>query len=462
MPRYFMADHFISSSAKLDSMAIIMILLATYLGLCVGFFSVRYMRGDRMYKKFFQNLVGIVIAVTAMVSVNNIFLFLLAYCCSNFLLVRLMVHKREWNAAKASGLLAARNHIFSALFMLLAFLIFYRHLGTANISIITPKNAGSLPMIVALLFIILSAMMQSAIWPFNRWLLSSLNSPTPVSAIMHAGLINGGGFLLIRFAPLYLQINTLLNIIFLIGLISAVWGTLLKLIQTDVKRMLACSTMGQMGFMFMQCGLGLFPAAVAHLVWHSMFKAYLFLASGSAAQEKSIDLSSDLYGQDSPQIGGRLFNLILIITSGFAGSIGFALASGKSWLILDSTMVLLVVSFIASCQFSAPLAGIRGLKKVPITLIVTTLFGGLYGCSVNLIYSFMKTMEIMQPQPLNAFHVVGIAVMMLSSLTILYVKESETLKNRMSTWAIKIYVKALNAGQPHTKTITAHRNYYKF
>jgi len=129
-------------------------------------------------------------------------------------------------------------------------------------------------------------MTQSAIWPFHTWLISSLNSPTPVSAIMHAGLINGGGFLLTRFAGLFVQSTGMLQVIFFLGLLTALIGTLWKLMQHDIKRMLACSTMGQMGFMIAQCGLGLFPAAIAHLCWHGLFKAYLFLSSGSAAHEK--------------------------------------------------------------------------------------------------------------------------------------------------------------------------------
>ena len=107
---------------------------------------------------------------------------------------------------------------------------------------------------------------------------------------MHAGLINGGGFLLARFAPMLAIQPPILNLIFIAGITTALLGTLWKLMQSDVKRMLACSTMGQMGFMIAQCGLGLFPAAVAHLSWHGLFKAYLFLSTGSAAKEKRLDL----------------------------------------------------------------------------------------------------------------------------------------------------------------------------
>ena len=87
---------------------------------------------------------------------------------------------------------------------------------------------------------------------------------------MHAGLVNGGGFLIVRFAPLYLNYPGILNIIFIIGLSTAIMGTLWKLMQSDIKRMLACSTMAQMGFMIAQCGLGLFSAAIAHIILHGL------------------------------------------------------------------------------------------------------------------------------------------------------------------------------------------------
>ncbi len=229
------------------------------------------------------------------------------------LLVSLMIHKSNWKAAQASGRMAAKNLYIQYASNGYGFFLFYLVTGESSISGVIQKNAHSTTMIVALVCILLSAMMQSAQWPFHKWLISSLNSPTPVSAMMHAGLINGGGFLLIRFAPLYLQQPFLLNAMFIIGLITAIFGTLWKLMQSDVKRMLACSTMGQMGFMFLQCGLGLFPAAIAPSHLHGMFKAYLFLASGQAAQEKRFDLGYP----------PKPLRFIVALMCGFAGSLVF-------------------------------------------------------------------------------------------------------------------------------------------
>jgi NAD(P)H-quinone oxidoreductase subunit 5 len=105
------------------------------------------------------------------------------------------------------------------------------------------------------LCIITAAIIQSAIYPFHRWLLSAMTSPTPASALMHAGFVNGSGILLALFSTVLFASNTLI-ILFIIGGLTAVIAQFTKLLQVNVKQKLACSTIAQMGFMIMQCGLG--------------------------------------------------------------------------------------------------------------------------------------------------------------------------------------------------------------
>jgi NAD(P)H-quinone oxidoreductase subunit 5 len=117
-----------------------------------------------------------------------------------------------------------------------------------------------------------------AIYPFHRWLLSAMTSPTPASALMHAGFVNGSGILLALFSTVLFASNTLI-ILFIIGGLTAVIAQFTKLLQVNVKQKLACSTIAQMGFMIMQCGLG-FSMRVVHLLLHGFYKAYLFLSAG--------------------------------------------------------------------------------------------------------------------------------------------------------------------------------------
>ncbi|HMS45290.1 MAG TPA: proton-conducting transporter membrane subunit [Alphaproteobacteria bacterium] len=278
----------ISSLFHLDNLALVTAGLIIFVGLSVAVFSWRYMKGDRACGNFYLRLSLIIISTLIMVSADNIILFLASWSLSNILLVLLMIHKSSWEAARKSGFLAFKNFTYGFMALAAAFAVIYLETGETSIEAVATYPLQLTPTIIAAILILAAAMTQSALWPFHRWLISSLNSPTPVSAMMHAGLINGGGFLLVRFKELYLHFPESLNIIFITGLITAFLGTLWKLLQSDVKRMLACSTMSQMGFMIMQCGLGLFSAAIAHLVWHGMFKSYFFLASGAAAQEKRL------------------------------------------------------------------------------------------------------------------------------------------------------------------------------
>ncbi len=145
-----------------------------------------------------------------------------------------------------------------------------------------PAAAGVLPLIGAL--VVVAAASRSSQVPFQRWLPATLAAPTPVSALLHAGVVNAGGVLLIRLAPLSSASRLAMGLAFGIGAVTAVYGTVLMLTKPDVKGALAHSTMGQMGFMIMTCGLGLYAAAVIHLVLHGLYKATLFLASGTAVQ----------------------------------------------------------------------------------------------------------------------------------------------------------------------------------
>jgi NADH-quinone oxidoreductase subunit L len=131
------------------------------------------------------------------------------------------------------------------------------------------------------LLLLIGGMSKSAQFPFHIWLPRYLYAPTPVTALLHAGIINAGGFLINRLAPLFGLSSTTLHIAFLIGTLTAVLGASMMLAQNDIKNMLGFSTIGQMGYMVMECGLGAFSLAVFHLIAHGLFKATVFLNCGN-------------------------------------------------------------------------------------------------------------------------------------------------------------------------------------
>jgi NAD(P)H-quinone oxidoreductase subunit 5 len=221
--------------------------------------------------------------------------------------------------------------------------------------------------------------------------------------------------------------------------------------QHDIKRMLAFSTLSQMGFMFFQFGLGLFASGLAHLCWHGMFKAYLFLASGSAAQEKRLDLGYP------PSLICFLFSLVC----GALGSYIFATINHKNWLPLDTSFIIVVIVFIAGSQLALTVLRWSSVKNFPLAMIMTSVMATLYGANVCFFDLILSPLELMKPQPLSIFHVIALLMLTLSCLFIIFFRYSNY-KSDLPDWLIKHYVIALNSGQPHPETITSHRKGYDY
>ncbi|MCX7091753.1 MAG: proton-conducting transporter membrane subunit [Legionellales bacterium] len=435
---------------KVDSLGFLMTTLIFFVSTIVHQFSIRYMAGDRNYKSYFYKLSLMTSSAAIMALADQLPLFFAAWCVSNYLLISLMIHKENWEAAAYSGKLTFKTLFGGAVIFLTAIIVMYFEAGSLSISAITQQTIHSQALLVALFLCIITAMTQSALWPFHRWLTSSLNSPTPVSAIMHAGLVNGGGFLLVRFAPMLVEHTMLLNFIFCIGVISAILGTLWKLVQSDVKRMLACSTMGQMGFMMIQCGLGLFPAAIAHLIWHGLFKAFLFLSAGSAVQSKKADSQSR---------SSSLSAFVISCLYGLLGAYCFAWFSHKSFFSMNTTAFLIGFAFIASTQAAHSLLNKNvTVFKHGLAMTAAVLSGAIYGCSIHLIETAIPSIS-MAHHTMNILHLsafIGfIVVWLLLNL------ECLTFIQKTSFWK-RSYIALLNGSQPHPKTITSIRQTYQY
>ena len=132
------------------------------------------------------------------------------------------------------------------------------------------------------LLVTTAALTKSGQFPFHSWLPETMEAPTPVSALMHAGIINAGGALLLRFSPLIARSEASLLLLSLVGTVTLMLGMVSMWAQVKVKRTLAWSTVSQMGFMMVQCGLGVYPAAALHMVGHGFYKARSFLGTGTA------------------------------------------------------------------------------------------------------------------------------------------------------------------------------------
>lgn len=434
----------------IDQLSLIMMLLVGFVAISIALFSQRFLQGDRKRGHFYLNLIVLVGAVFVMVCANHIVLLFLAWTVSNLILSRMMQHKREWQAAQNAARYARHNFLFGSLCLAVFLGFVYLQTGQTSIQMLLQHPLHGTMAGLSTVFLILTAMSQSALWPFHRWLTSSLNSPTPVSALMHAGLVNGGGFLLARFAPIVLAHHSLLMMLFIVGVASALLGTLWKLMQSDIKRMLACSTMGQMGFMVAQCGLGLFPAAVAHLCFHGLFKAYLFLSSGSIAQEKRLDLGYP----------PALKHVMVALLYGMLGACLFSLCSGKVLFAANTTSFLTIITLFTCTQFALPMIRSGGIKNLLAALFMTTLLGAFYGSSIYVVEQVLRPLAISVPQPLNAIHLMALIGLCVAWLSILFAPRRR--RDDVPEWRLRWYVRMLNASQPHPGSITTHRQQYQF
>ena len=229
------------------------------------------------------------------------------------------------------------------------------------------------------LLIFIGAMGKSAQFPMHMWLPGSLYAPTPVHALLHAGIINAGGFLLNRLAPLYGLSPATLHVVFVIGAFTAILGACMMLTQNDIKKTLGYSTIGQMGYMIMECGLGAFALAVFHLIAHGLFKATVFLNCGNVIHKARQEMKLPHVDQGA-EPGG--FSLLTWLT-GFIATLVLPLsillaAHGILRIpLLESqgAVIFLFFAWVTSAQAILTLTRLRAVAswKVAAAMLVTLL-----------------------------------------------------------------------------------------
>ncbi|CAM2765967.1 proton-conducting transporter membrane subunit [Legionella worsleiensis] len=415
-------------------------------------FSLRYMHGDRLYRRFFLLLSALTLTVLLMVLADNLYLFWGSWTLSNAFLVMLMVHKKEWIASRQSGLLAFYTLGLGSILLLVGLILLAVSDATCSLDVVNQLKTDHIFLhSVSLGLIVVAALTQCGLFPFHRWLISSLNSPTPVSALMHAGLVNGGGILLVKFAPLMMAQQGLLYVLFIVGAVSAILGTVWKLMQHDIKRMLACSTMAQMGFMMMQCGVGLFAAAIAHLCWHGLFKAYQFLSSGSAVkQQKSAVV----------ELPASFMMVVISFVGGLLAMSTFAWATNKSFTIFDASTFVLFFAFIAGSQLMLTwIRTYRTLFSGVTGLVLAALSGLMYGMSIHLVECLIPGISTLQAPQLSTVHWVIMSLFGFLWLAFNFGLYQKSGQSKLGCW---LYMTLFNSSQPSAKTVTALRSDYNY
>jgi NADH-quinone oxidoreductase subunit L len=276
----------------IDRLSAVMMVLISGVGTIIYTYSIGYMYQDPNDRRYLSLIAFTTSVLLCMVSSANLMMLFLFWQILSYMLY-LLAHNHA-HAATLDGAFRTFTLLRVGDVAFLSGIVLAYHLyGTLEFQPLFAKAAelpitltpvpgieiGGATAVTLLLFI--GAMSKSAQFPVHIWLPRSLYAPTPVHALLHAGIINAGGFLINRLAPLYGLSSTTLHVALVVGTLTAIFGATTMLAQNDIKKTLGFSTIGQMGYMIMECGLGAFSLAIFHLIAHGLFKATVFLNCGN-------------------------------------------------------------------------------------------------------------------------------------------------------------------------------------
>jgi NADH-quinone oxidoreductase subunit L len=283
-----------------DRLTVVMLVMVTTISGIVQAYSVRYMHGDGGYSRYFAFVCLFTGSMLMLVMSDNLlmmFVFWEAVGLCSYLLIGFTYERKPACDAAVKAFWVNR---VGDMGFLLGILLAWTTFGTLD-SLAIMREAGrhagdtvalfgrygsvNTLTLITMLFLC-GAFAKSAQLPFHVWLPNAMEAPTPVSALIHAAtMVTAGVFLIARFAPLFDQAPVTRNVLVVVGASSAVFGAAVSMVQADIKRVLAYSTMCQLGYMMLACGLGAYGLAIFHMVAHAAFKSLLFLTAGTAIEE---------------------------------------------------------------------------------------------------------------------------------------------------------------------------------
>ena len=277
---------------RADIVGALLSLLVAFVGWVIVRYSQPYLDGELAQRHYVRWLMATLAAVGVVVTTNHMAVLVVAWMATSMALHRLLTFFTDRPAAVVA---AHKKFIVGRaadLCMLGAAALFAVSFQTLHIDQIIARAAADQHLTTAaqagVLLVVMAALLKCAQLPFHGWLIQVMEAPTPVSALLHAGIVNLGGFVLIRFAPLVSDVPAAQALLVAAGTATAVLAALVMTTRISVKVMLAWSTCAQMGFMLMQCGLGAWDMALLHLLAHSLYKAHAFLSAGGAVRRATL------------------------------------------------------------------------------------------------------------------------------------------------------------------------------
>ncbi|MCG2584757.1 NADH-quinone oxidoreductase subunit L [Massilia sp. TS11] len=264
-----------------------MALLVQLLGTVIAAFSARYLAGEARQQRYVSALAQVLAAVQVLLLANHWVVLIGAWALVGTALQQLLC----FYADRPFALLAAHKKRIADrladLLLVAAAALAWDTCGSGYLSALFEHIASrgmSGPLYASGVALVVAVILRTALLPVHGWLIQVMEAPTPVSALLHAGVVNLGGVVLIRFAPLLEQADTARSLLVVLGLLTAVLAGMVMLTRISIKVRLAWSTVAQMGFLLLECGLGLYSLAALHLIGHSLYKAHAFLSASSAVR----------------------------------------------------------------------------------------------------------------------------------------------------------------------------------
>jgi len=313
----------IGFSLALDALSLVMIFVVSFVGFLIHLYSTEYMADDEAFSRFFAYMNLFVALMLMLVLADNLFLLYLGWegvgLCS-YLLIGF------WYSDPANGAAARKAFIVTRIgdtAMAIALLLLYKHAGTLDIQEAMAWAAdnwavGSGMAVVVALLLLGGAVGKSAQLPLQVWLPDAMAGPTPVSALIHAAtMVTAGVYLIARTHVVFMLAPPAMTVVAVIGAATLLLAGCSALVQTDIKRVLAYSTISQIGYMFLGLGVGAWSAAVFHLMTHAFFKALLFLGAGAV-------IISLHHEQDISKMGGLRKRLPVVFWTFLIGSASLA------------------------------------------------------------------------------------------------------------------------------------------
>jgi NADH-quinone oxidoreductase subunit L len=309
-----------------DPLSLTMLLTVTGVSLLIHIYSIGYMAHDEGFRRYFAYLNLFVFAMCLLVAADNYLLLLVGWAnvgLASFLLIGFWFNRPR--AVKAARLAIVVNVIGDAAIMLAIFLFIVNFGDPSYNSLLFATHSAASPTLImdAILLLLVGAAAKSAQLPLYIWLPDAMEGPTPVSALMHAAtMVTAGVYLMVRSAPLTAVLNGadaafIHNVICWVGAATAIFAASVALAQRDIKRVLAYSTISQLGYMFLAIGVGANDAAIFHLVTHAFFKACLFLSAGIVIH--ALDDEQDMF-----RMGGLLRRMPLVAATFGVGTLALA------------------------------------------------------------------------------------------------------------------------------------------